>query len=181
MKNSYYGTLVGYGDLRCVYDLHTRPGDESSFDVQARAAAIRYMKRHLSRVPLVVAARVGREFGLFDPFNQIRDVDAVFESRQLIPAETGLWTYYLLMIASLFGAVTLRRRRITLVPFLGILVEVVLSAAASIGSTRYRVPFEVALVVLAAVAIDRAIALVWPSAESAPGQPARPSGTGTPT
>jgi hypothetical protein len=36
----------------------------------------------------------------------------------------------------------------------GVLVEVVVVAMLSIGATRYRVPLEVALVVLSAVAID---------------------------
>jgi cobalamin synthase len=66
--------------------------------------------------------------------------------------------YYPMALASVFGAIALKRRKITLVPFVGLLVEIALSAVLTIGATRYRVPLEVGLVVLTAVAVDRALA-----------------------
>jgi hypothetical protein len=59
---------------------------------------------------------------------------------------------------AVYGALTLRRRHLPLVPFVGIFVELVVTAMATFGQTRYRAPFEVVLVVLAAVAIDALVA-----------------------
>jgi hypothetical protein len=50
--------------------------------------------------------------------------------------------------------VALHRRQITLIPVLSTLVVVAFAAAATFGLTRYRVPVDVALVVLAGVGID---------------------------
>ena len=48
----------------------------------------------------------------------------------------------------------LRRRRVTLIPLLAVFAEVVVTAAFAFGDTRYRAPAEVAIVLLAAVAVD---------------------------
>jgi ABC-type enterochelin transport system permease subunit len=55
---------------------------------------------------------------------------------------------------AVLGAIKLRRRRLTLVPFVGIFLGVVVTAMATFGETRYRVPLDVALVVISSVAID---------------------------
>jgi 4-amino-4-deoxy-L-arabinose transferase-like glycosyltransferase len=151
-RYAYYGHHIGYADLRCP-TVSQQGGDESTIDARERAVAFGYMRKHLSRVPVVMVARVGREFGLYDPLGQIH-LDATFESRPLIPAEIGLFMYYAMAIASVFGAIVLKRRGIMLVPFAGLLFEVVLSAMLAIGATRYRVPLEVGLAVLTAVTID---------------------------
>jgi hypothetical protein len=52
------------------------------------------------------------------------------------------------------GAVMLRRRRVPITPLVSQFVIVVVTAAAIYGLVRFRIPAEVSLVVLAAVAID---------------------------
>ena len=96
---------------------------------------------------------MGREFGIYLPLEQIR-LDVQLSSRPLVPAWIGLAMYYALVVGSIYGAVILRRRRDTLVPFVGLLVEVLAAAMVTFGATRYRVPLEVGLVVLGAVAVD---------------------------
>ncbi len=62
--------------------------------------------------------------------------------------------YYVLVVAAVAGAIVVRRRGKTLVPFGGLLLEVVVATVVTFGATRYRAPLEVGLVVLSAVAVD---------------------------
>jgi hypothetical protein len=133
------------------------PVDESVQDGRYRKKALTFVKAHLSAVPRVMAARAAREFGLFDPVKEMQIEHAV-NRRPVAIADVGLAMYYVLVIGAVFGAVQLRRRRVTLVPFVGILVELILTAMLTFGQTRYRAPFEVVLVVLSAVAIDALLA-----------------------
>jgi hypothetical protein len=153
-RPAFYGHAVGFGDFKCLYAAQVgSSGDESQGDAHLRRVALHYINAHSSRLPVVVAARVGREFGIYLPLEQIR-LDVQLSSRPLVPAWIGLAMYYALAIGSIYGAVILRRRRDTLVPFVGLLVEVLAAAMVTFGATRYRVPLEVGLVVLGAVAID---------------------------
>jgi hypothetical protein len=128
-------------------------GDESQQDAHLQRVALHYINAHSGRLPVVVAARLGREFGLYLPLEQIR-LDVQLSSRPLVPAWVGLYMYYCLLIGAVFGGVILWRRRTTLVPLVGLLVEVAVATMVTFGATRYRVPLEVGLVLLAAVAID---------------------------
>ena len=166
-KSAYYGLFLGSDDFRCLDKIKLAPGDESADDSQYRQAAVKYVKAHLGRVPLVLAARLGREFGLYKPIATLRRENHV-NGRPMTLSMIGLVGYYFLVVGAVCGAITLRRRRVTLVPFVGILVELMLASMLTFGQTRYRVPGEVALVVLTAVAID---ALV--TRHSAIGTPSR--------
>jgi 4-amino-4-deoxy-L-arabinose transferase-like glycosyltransferase len=146
---TYQGKLFGYWDGACTFHVKVS-GDESDHDAQYRHLAYKYIKAHEGRVPLVVAARVGRELGLFNPWEQVH-FDHKLEYRPLLPAEIGLFVYYALVVTAIAGAVALRRRRVTLVPFAGLPVEVVVASVLTYGTTRFRTPLEVGLVVLSSV------------------------------
>jgi hypothetical protein len=55
------------------------------------------------------------------------------------------------------GAVTLRRRRVPLTPVLAVLAAVALTVGFVYGTTRFRAPAEVSLVLLGSVGIDATI------------------------
>ena len=150
---SFYGPHIGSGDFRCLAKVHPSPGDESVHDGAYRSTAEHYIKRHIEREPLVMVTRVAREFGLYTPRGQLQ-IENYVNYRPIGPARAGLVMYYVLVIAGIYGAVLLRRRRFTLLPFVGITVVVVLTAMATFGQTRYRVPVEVVLVILSAVTVD---------------------------
>lgn len=152
-RTAYSGPLLGYGDFLCLDAVSPGPGDESVQDDHYRRVALHYIRGHLGRVPLVMAARLGRELGFFKPFDQLRTED-YWNSRPLVPARIGLVMYYGMLVGAVGGALVLRRRGITLVPLVGLLLEVAATAMVSIGATRYRVPLEVGLVVSSAVALD---------------------------
>ncbi len=148
---TYAGRLLGSWSFACASSgLGT--GAESEQDFHARSAALRYLDANAGRLPTVVGARVGRELGLFRPFQQL-DLDHL-QGKPLGPARVGLFVFWALSVGAVVGAVALRRRRTTLVPFAGILIGTVVVAATTFGSTRLRASLEVVVVVLAAVALD---------------------------
>lgn len=165
-NQTYRGPLTGYWSFGCQVHRNCAvlpiQKDESAWDARCRRIGLSYIERHQTRLPVVMTARIGREFGVFDPIQQLRldgghPALSSFETRPFVWAAAGLVMYYLLLVASVFGALTLRKRRLTLVPLVGILAGVVVAAVLIYGTTRFRSPFEVVLAVLAAPAIDRAV------------------------
>jgi 4-amino-4-deoxy-L-arabinose transferase-like glycosyltransferase len=154
----YYGPTTGYWSFRCAVAVPVVRGDESAQEARSRAFAVAYIRRHESRVIPVVAARLGRAFGLFHPIQQIR-LDGMIETRPYRWALLGLWMYYGLLLLSIPGVILLRRRKVLVFPLAAIGVVVAISVILSFGDTRYRTPFEVALALLSAVTLDQ----VWTS------------------
>ena len=166
-ESTYSGDLLGYVDGGAVAYACLPPlvsSEQSIADGQLRRAAIEFMRDHSSRVPVVVAARIGRTFNLFRPFQQARfeagrnnfqvtDPDCT-ECRGLLRvAQLGLIAYWVLLPLAVLGAVLARRRRRPIFPLLVFPLIVVLSVTLTIGAVRYRAPAEVPLVLLAAFAI----------------------------
>jgi hypothetical protein len=103
----------------------------------------------------VVAARVGRLWGVFKP-GQTTAFDWWIEGRGRVPTWIGLFFYYALLPFAVVGLVKLRRRRVPILPLLAIVIIATFAAAITFGVTRYRAPAEVAIVVAASVGIDAA-------------------------
>ena len=159
----WYGTLIGYY-ANCFQGPWPDPElDESQRDLVPRKQAIEYTKDHLSRFPLVVAARVGRLWGLFKP-GQTTAFDWWIEGRGRAPTWIGLFAYYALWPFAIYGLVVMRRRKIPILPLVAIALIATFAAAITFGVTRYRAPAEVALVVAAAIGI----ATVWSKQRRAP-------------
>jgi 4-amino-4-deoxy-L-arabinose transferase-like glycosyltransferase len=160
---TWSGPLIGYWSFTCEGEAPDDPKlDESQRSAEAKAFALRFVRSHESRLLAVAMARVGRGFAFFHPIQEI-DLDAA-ESRPLHWALLGLWMYYGLLALAVGGAVVLRRRRVPLWPLAGVGLTVAVAMVLSFGNTRYRMPFEVCLVVLAAAAIDR----LWARERSRP-------------
>lgn len=149
----YYGPHEGYWSMGCALAVPPKSGDESVQAAAEQTFALHYVRTHESRLVPVLAARLGRAFGLFHPIQQIK-LDSLIETRPVHWALLGLWMYYCLAVLSVAGAVILRRRRVPLYPLLAVGLTVALSVATAFGDTRYRTTFEVSLVVLASVAVD---------------------------
>jgi len=158
--STYYGPRIGYWAFSCGQQLgvHLNAKDDPSVqDNQMRSVAVSYIRKHESRLAVVMAARVGREFGLFAPAQQV-DLEWQALGRPRLPAFVGLGAYYAVALMALPGAVILRRRKTSLLPMGVILVDTVLVCLATFGQTRYRSSFDVVLVVLAAVTLEE----LWP-------------------
>ncbi len=150
---TYSGPWLGYEAVQCLSTIKLVAGDESAVDAQLRHVGLNYARAHAGRVPLVMTARVGRELGLFEPLQQLH-LEQFINGRPYWAAVIGLIMLYVLLVMGGIGAIRLHRRRITLAPFVGILLGVVITSMVTFGETRYRVPLDVVLVVLSAVALD---------------------------
>ena len=145
---TFYGSGTGGGDITCA-DGHRPKGDPSVVNASLRSRAIDYMRDHLGRWPVVVAARIGRMWSLLHvPESVSADVG---EGRPRWASYSGVVALYLLVAAAVAGAVTLRRRRVPVWPLL-VPVAVVTSVMLLIGGVvRYRAAAEPSIVVLASL------------------------------
>lgn len=148
---TYSGPFIGYWSADCASEPWAE-GDVSTVSADKFDRALRYIGDHLDRQPIVAAARAGRFFGLFRPF-QNADFDVFFERRIGLHVRAGLWSHWALSLLAASGAVVLRRRRFPLWPSAALIGTAALTAAATFGITRYRSGADVAIVVLAGIAL----------------------------
>lgn len=146
----YYGRGTGLWALDCAF-IETPPGDRSVRSAALRDEAVDYVSDHLERVPIVVAARVARVWSAWDPAGMV-DYNRN-EGREPAVSWAGFASFWILVPFAVLGARALRRSRIPVTPLVAQFVLVTITAAAIYGLVRFRVPAEVALVVLAAVPI----------------------------
>ncbi|HLK44370.1 MAG TPA: hypothetical protein VKT18_00215, partial [Acidimicrobiales bacterium] len=156
--DTYYGKHLGLITYTCITGVSATE-DQSVADRVLGNQVRTFIRGHLSRVPVVVAARVGRVTGLYAPRSQV-DVDVTLENRPRPLAVAGLLSAYAIDIAAVFGVVVLARRRrrqpgsppawpLIVLPALALV-----TVAATYGTNRFRATAETSLVVLAAAVID---------------------------
>jgi 4-amino-4-deoxy-L-arabinose transferase-like glycosyltransferase len=161
---AYSGPGLGAWNLGCATSVSG--SDESVQSALASHAAIQYAKHHASLLPIVVLARIGRVWDFYQPI-QMADVD-VNEGRPRPASLWGLGFYYALLPLGVAGIVLLRRRRIDQWFLLAPAGVVTIVSALVYGLVRFRAPFEVCLVVLAApplVLIGQRLVGHWSSAD----------------
>jgi hypothetical protein len=160
----YYGDRIGSSDPgmwlpladdgsdRCGYDpaLDTEPEQDDAYLSQA----LSYMRENPGRVPIVTAARQGRMWGVFRPF-QTSTFEQEFGGGPLGVHHTGVVFYWALVPFAVAGAVQLRRSGVTLLPMVPFFLVAIAAAAIAFGTYRYRAPAEVPIVILAAAGLDR--------------------------
>lgn len=152
---TYYGDLLGYTDATCSTTTWPEGADESEVEALLRRHATRYIESHKGRLITVVApARVGRIWNVYRPLQGV-DLDVFFERRQLWPARIALAQYYVFGLLAAAGAWWMWRQRRPLLPMGVILLTVTITAASTMGITRYRLPAEIVWVTLAGVGADR--------------------------
>jgi 4-amino-4-deoxy-L-arabinose transferase-like glycosyltransferase len=147
----YNTTAIGLWSLQCAQRVPAT-GDQSEISAVYRDAGVDFIRANRSRLPAVVATRVARVWSFYAPdqmawYNQ-------GEGRPRWASYLGLGAYYLLLAGAVGGTVILRRRRTPVWPLASTAIIVTVTAAAFYGLVRFRVPAEVAIVVLAAVTID---------------------------
>ena len=148
----FYGDKLGYWDDSCQLKDYPPRMEETLVDAKARKEAIRYLEDHKSRIPVVMAARVGRVFDVYRPFQNV-EFNQFFERRGDVTSWLILFAYWAMAPFAIGGLFVLRKRRVPIFPFLAILVATTITIAMSFGITRYRAPVEAIIPVLAAVAI----------------------------
>lgn len=151
----YSGKFLGFWSFDCQEKLREQgidaTGDEAEKSLFWRRVGFDYARENIGELPKVIAARIGRQWDVFRPIQNTEF--APIEGRDKQAARAGLLMYYGLAALSIVGVRQLRRRRVTLIPFAALFISVTLTAAYAYGTTRFRVPVEPALCVLAAVGI----------------------------
>jgi hypothetical protein len=149
---TYYGELMGFWYFNC--DPGSK-GDESQRAIASRDRGLRYIENHKERFPVAVAARLGRVWEVFRPWQNASYTQ--FEGRPLWGSRAGLFSYYVLALLAIPGFWLVRRRGLTLIPLLSQIVLVCAIVIYAYGSVRFRLPAEVVIVALAALTIDTGI------------------------
>ena len=152
----FFGPPIGLTNLNeCIPD-RAPDGDQSEISKIYRQRAFEYINDgRRTQFVKVVAARIGRDWGLFRPLDMPFLNESEGRPRWL--TQLGMWFYYPLLAAAIGGAVVLRKRRQRFWPLVVPAIIVTLGAVASYGQTRFRVPAEPVIVVLAAVAVMAAV------------------------
>jgi 4-amino-4-deoxy-L-arabinose transferase-like glycosyltransferase len=159
-EEMYHGSATGFWSLRCGLSVSAE-GDASERSNAQRDAAFDYISNHQRDLPRVIVIRTARVWSLYAP-DQMAWLNQG-EGRERWASWAGFWMYLVLLPCAVAGAVVLRRRGVPLWPLVGTFVIVTLTAALFYGIVRFRVPAEVAIVVMAAVAFDAVWARWRPS------------------
>jgi hypothetical protein len=153
----YSGPILGGWVVDCVtadpqYFLEEEPSVRSA---RQRSLGVHYALDHVGAWPKVVAARVARSVDLFG-LDQLVAQD-VGEERPRWASWAGIAAFWVMAVASVFGAMRLRRRdrSLLLVPVVVAMVTTVLFY----GAHRIRSSAEPSIVIFSAVAV----ASMWPA------------------
>jgi hypothetical protein len=113
-----------------------------------------YISNHTERLLThVVPVRMLRVWALYDPVQQLR-ADVLVEGRAFRLSVLALVQFAVLVPLAIAGGVLLWRRKEPLFAVAVWPLLVTFVAATAFATTRYRVTAEVAIVILAAVALD---------------------------
>ena len=160
----YSGPGIGAWVPACNTDHLPQDRDQSVVFEIVRHRGLTYMRDHLGRLPVVMAARVGREWEVFRPFQNIAS-----DGRTDLLWTVSTPTFWVLAAVGGIGAVQLRRSRRLVWPLAVMAPFVMVLAAGTYGLVRLRMPLDIALVVLAAVPIERLLARRFALADDAVG------------
>ncbi|MGI8939133.1 MAG: ArnT family glycosyltransferase [Iamia sp.] len=154
---TYYGHLLGsksgYAHLIVVDARAEALGlDESQIDRRLSSDAAQYTSGNEGRLPTVVLTRVARMWGLYKPA-QMAQADYASEGRLLWPSRASWWVHGAVLPLAVAGLVLLWRRGLPVSPLAALLFASSATSAINFGLTRYRAGADVALCVLAAVAL----------------------------
>jgi hypothetical protein len=139
------GDMLGGWYPPCIQE---HPGkNEAEHHAEALRDGVRYAGDHLGRLPVVLAARLGRVWSVYKPF-------AIPEGRSVRVQKAGVVMFFVLLPFAVAGAFVLRRRGVVTWILLAPFMIVAVTALLTYGNLRFREPAELCTVVLAAVALD---------------------------
>ena len=123
-------------------------GNEATAAASHRDDGLDYARDHLDDVPVVMAVRWLRTFGVYDAKRQV-EFEAL-EWRRPRWQTLGMRMYWALLPFAAVGTVVLVRRRLRVWPLLSTFALVSLTTVLTYGNQRFRIAAEPALLVLAA-------------------------------
>ena len=151
---TYSGPLLGAWDATCATSLHPPLGDASVVDSYYRSVGEHYARTHRSRVPTVVAARLGRALGVWPAPSQAVTWNAT---------AAGVWprwsswlylvTWWLSIPLAIVGAIRLRRERLVGWPLYVLILLYFAVSAVLYADPRFASSCQPALAVLVGVGL----------------------------
>ncbi len=171
------GPLEGWWSPDCADRIPVAGQPERiTTDAQVRAARAYVDHRGATASLGVAAARLGRLWNVYRPM-QTAELEAA-AGRPVWVSRLGLWSFIALVPLAVIGAVALRRRLLLLFPFVALIGLASVTAVLAYGDPRYAVEADVALALLAGVALDAGATGCQRRWSSGPGRhsPGRPGG-----
>ena len=147
---TYGGVGLGGWSLTCVLDNQGPPGiDPSERSALQRRVAVSYVRDNLTRVPVVVMARLGRVADVYGLSNLVHQ--DVGEERDRWASWAGIVSWWVLAPLGAIGLAVARRRDawVLAMPVVTVLVTTILFY----GTHRIRSPLEPVLVVCVALTL----------------------------
>ncbi len=151
---TYSGPLLGAWDATCATSLHPPLGDASVVDSYYRSVGEHYARTHRSRLPTVVAARLGRALGVWPAPSQAVTWNAT---------AAGVWprwsswlylvTWWLSIPLAIVGAIRLRRERMVGWPLYVLILLYFVVSAVLYADPRFASSCQPALAVLVGVGL----------------------------
>jgi hypothetical protein len=134
-NSTYSGPLIGYWDYTCLGHNDLANNNEARYGQVLSEEGRAYLKTHLSRVPIVLAVRALRSWGLYDPAQEAQL--ARFETRSVGWQQFAWPVSLLILVLALPGIVGIRRERLSLVLIAGPAVVDTLVVLATYGNDRF--------------------------------------------
>ncbi len=148
------GRLEGWWSPECLARVPAAGRSERvATDAQVGAART-FVDLHRGDSFRMAAARLGRVWDLYHPLQSVELESAT--GRPAWVSRLGLWYFIGLVPAAVVGALVLRRRRLLLFPFAALIILSSATAVLAYGDARFAVEADVALAMLAGVALDAA-------------------------
>jgi hypothetical protein len=151
--STYDGSLIGYWDFNCLGHNNLAANHEARYGQALSQEGRHYVATHLSRVPLVLAVRVLRSWGLYDPAQEAQL--ARFETRSVGWQQFAWPVSVLILILAVPGIVGLRRNRLAVVLMAGPAVVDTLIVLTTYGNDRFVLSAMPSLCVGAAATLVR--------------------------
>jgi hypothetical protein len=185
---TYYGPSLGWWSPECTIHValvkrdgrcravpaetavvtEKRTCDPAEGDAVWNRRARQFIGDHLDRLPVVLAARLGRMWELYHPGSPWGHIQPnqkiaydITEGRSEMAARLSLAQFYLIMPFAIAGAVIMWRRKQTIAPLVALPILTSFTAMYTFGNTRYRSIAEPALVAFAAVAVEVLLVRFW--------------------
>jgi len=158
---SYYGPLTGYDGKKCFLAVLNTfvtkvGGTEADADSYFRHVAATYALGHWHRWPVVGLMRELWLWSLWRPGWTVH-IAGKYLGRAAWIAWSQIVAFWLLTPFAIYGFVLARRRRIRVAPLVTLVAFTAAIGLLVVGNLRYRIPAELAWVLLAAVALDRVL------------------------
>ncbi len=140
---AYYGSHIGswQGDCARVPG-ETNLSPKLYISSHQTTQGIDYARDHAARAVLVAGVRLLRVWSLYDP-----NYEAIGEPTML---DVGLWVYYVMLAAAVYGLVALHRRGRRILILIAPVIVTSIAAVLGDGPDRLRYDAEVPLIAVAA-------------------------------